>query len=328
MNLPKFLLYGENNPNIDAEIQPVLALRKWSELTDAEKQIAFHEFENNGWFESYSPAVFEAIEYLNHIYLRLCPGKHLHAIKPDRSDYRFGITNESERMQAARMDFEHIFLHEKNETLVFRMLSKFADHYIDRYAYGRITEAKDEQERERLTHDAFGQFDNLSSCLNHIFEQFAVNQLVTRNGFVPRQDQKITDEIYTPTLLVLSGPKWRTVSSDLSEMFEDYRNEDFPEVITKAHRSVQRFLQILVGEEGKNGIGEMGKLFKQAKDQGIIPTDRFTEPILNVIQAYLPSERATNSTAKPALKEATASDAMLMMNVIMILMQHILQKQG
>jgi hypothetical protein len=41
-------------------------------------------------------------------------------------------------------------------------------------------------------------------------------------------------------------------------MFEDYRQEDYAMTITKAHRAVQRFLQILVGAEGKNGKGEVG----------------------------------------------------------------------
>jgi len=87
----------------------------------------------------------------------------------------------------------------------------------------------------------------------------------TRNGFVPRQDNKITEEIYTPTLRVLADPKWKSVSIDLAKMFEDYRNENYPESITKAHSAVHRFLQILVGEEGKSGRGEVGKLFQKAK---------------------------------------------------------------
>jgi hypothetical protein len=109
-------------------------------------------------------------------------------------------------------------------------------------------------------------------------------------------------------------------------MFEDYRKEDYPEVITKAHRAVQRFLQVLVGEEGKSGKGEVGKLFQKAKEDGIIPINRFTEPLVNVIQGFITSERATNSTAKPAMKDATPSDALLMMNVVMVFLQYCLQK--
>jgi len=161
--------------------------------------------------------------------------------------------------------------------------------------------------------------------LNHVFEQFAVNQLVTRNGFVPRQDEKITGAIYVPTLQALADPKWASVSRDLAKMFDDYRDENYPEVITKAHSAVQRFMQILVGEEGKSGKGELAKLFAKAKAEGIIAANRFTDPIISAMLAFVPSERATNSTAKPAMKEATPGDALLMMNVVMILLQYCLQ---
>ena len=229
-------------------------------------------------------------------------------------------------MMASLLDFKHIFLTDPSDAMVFRMLSKFAECHIDDHYYRRATESTDEKEREEHVASAFKKFDQLANCLNHIFEQFSVNQIITRNGFVPRQDEKITSDIYMPTLKILSDPKWESVSADLSKMFEDYRGENYPEAITKAHSAVQRFLQILVGEEGKSGKGEIGKLFKEAKDEGIIPVNRFTEPMIAVFQSYIPSERATNSTAKPAIKDATSSDALLMMNVVMILLQHCLQE--
>jgi len=327
MKIPKFLLYGQDDPKIETSIQPSLALRRWGELSDSEKQVAFQQFQNSGWIDSYSREILQTIEYLNHNFLRQCPGKHLHSITPQRDHYRGGYRNESERMKAAITDFQHIFLQDKSDAMVFRMLSKYAESYIDGFDYRRATEAKEEEERKKLIDEAFDKFDRLTNCLNHIFEQFSVNQLITRNGFVPRQDDKITDEVYTPTLRILADPKWKSVSIDLASMFEDYREENYPEAITKAHRVVQRFLQILVGEEGKSRKGEVSKLFQKAKEDGTIPVNRFTEPLIGVIQGFIASERATNSTAKPALKDATASDALLMMNVVMIFLQYCLQRQ-
>lgn len=324
VQIPKFFLYGENDPKVEKDIQPSLTLRKWSGLSDAEKSTAVQELRNSGWLEVYSREILETIEYLNHHFLRLCPGKHLHRIQPERNYHGYG--NESERQKAALQDFEHILLHEPSDAMVLRMLSKFAESYIDEYSYRMAKEAKTEQDKGKYIERAFEKFDPLANCLNHIFEQFSVNQILTRAGFVPRQDEKITAEIYTPTLKALSDPKWKTVSDSLAGMFEDYRDENYPEVITKAHSSVQRFLQILVGEEGKNGKGEVSKLFKQAKETGAMPANRFTEPLIAVIQGHLSSERATNSTAKPALKTASASDALLMMNIVMIFLQFCLQK--
>ncbi len=197
IKLPKFQLFGQDNPKVSASIQPVLAFRNWVELSIEDKRIALQALDNADWLNSYSREILQTIYYLNHAFLRQCPGKHLHAIKPE-SDHRGGFGNESERMKASLMDFQHIFLQEKSDPLVFRMLSKLAETYIDEYNYGRAGRATDEAEREKLLNEAFERFDRFANCLNHIFEQFAVNQVVTRNGFVPRQDQKITDEIYTP----------------------------------------------------------------------------------------------------------------------------------
>ncbi len=324
INLPKFLLYGQDDPKIESSIQPSLDLRSWGSLISHEKEIAFKELRNRGWYdENYSSEILITIQHLNHHFLRQCPGQHLHAVQPTQ-DYR-GHSNEFDRMKAAALDFQHIFLYEKSDSMVFRMLSKFAESYIDRNAYRRASEVVSEEERAKNIGDAFDDFDKLSSCLNHIFEQFSVNQMLTRNGFIPRQEKKIVDQIYTPTLKILTDPKWKTVSDNLAGMFNDYREKNYPEAITKAHSSVQRFLQILVGEEGKNGMGELGKLFGKAKTEGIIPVNRFTEPIVTVLQGFIPSERATNSTAKPSLKETTASDAILMMNIVMVFLQHCLQ---
>ncbi|MCX6719286.1 MAG: hypothetical protein NTZ38_02845 [Candidatus Taylorbacteria bacterium] len=325
IKLPKYLLFGQDDPKTEAEIQPTLILRQWSDISTADKQIAFQELENNGWLEYYSGEILTTIEYLNHHFLRQCPGKHLHGIKPENDRAGMRYNNDSERMKAALTDFEHIFLQEKSDALVFRMLSKFAECYIDGYSYRQAAEAKSEEDQKKYTAEAFRRFDALTNCLNHIFEQFSINQLVTRSGFVPRQDTKISEDIFVPVLRVLADPKWRTVNSDLAKMFEDYRDENYPEVITKAHVAIQRFLQIIAGEEGKNGKGEVGKLFQEAKNKGLIPINHFTEPLVNVIQGFIVSERATNSTAKPTLKATTASDALLMMNVIMVFLQYCLQ---
>lgn len=322
MNIPKFLLYGENNPAIESNIQPQLVLRTWSDLSNEEKAIAFQQLKNSGWISSYSKEILQTIAYLNDAFLRQCPGRNLHSIQPE---FHNNFGNESDRREAATMDFQHIFLQEKSDALVFRMLSKFAQSYINEFDYNRTAGTQDESERRKLINSAFDKFDRLVNCLNHIFEQFAVNQIVTRNGFIPRQDEKITEKVYAPTLQILSDPKWKPINADLAEVFEDYQEKNYAETITKAHRAVQRFLQILVGEEGKNGKGEIGKLFQKAKENNVIPINRFTEPLVGVIQGFIISERATNSTAKPSTKDATASDALLMMNVVMVFLQYCLQ---
>lgn len=322
--VPEFRLYGEGDPGLEEAIQPALALRPWSDLTGHEKEIALRELLNRGWLNDYSGECLITIEYLNRTYLRQCPGQRLHQIKPSHDRYD---GNENERRRAAVADFKDIFLREPAEPLVLRMLSVFAKQYIDSSYYRSAAAGGDEETRKHQVDLAFEKFDRLANCINHIFEQFAVNQLVTRSGLVPRQDERITKELYVPTLVALSDPRWVSVSTDLAKAFDDYRHKNYPETITKAHSAVQRFLQILLGEEGKNAKGELGKLFKAAKDQGIIPVNRFTEPIIGAVLGFIPAERATNSTAKPAIKEAAPADALLMLNVVMVLLQYCLQNK-
>lgn len=323
VKVPKFSLYGQNDPQIEESIQPRLELRSWSDLEAGEKRIALQELINRGWIKGTSKEVLQTIEYLNSYFLRQCPGKQLHKIKPEYNIR--GSGNEHKRMEAALSDFQRILLDEKSEALILRMLSQFALSYIDSNSYRWAENAKDEEGRDVHIAEAFMNFDRLANCLNHIFKQFSINALLTRNGLVPIQDEKISEEIYEPTLKILANPKWKTVNADLAQMFADYRDKNYPEVITKAHSVVQRFLQILVGEEGKSGKGEVGKLFNKAKQEGVIPVNRFTEPMIQVFQGYISSERATKSTAKPALVATTSSDALLIMNVVIIFLQHCLQ---
>lgn len=323
--IPKFRLYGKDDPHVEESIQPHLGLRGWNELGATDKKNAFQEIVNTGWFNEYSDEILEAIEHLNFHFLRQCPGKNLHGIKPD-FDHQRMEHKDYHRIKAALVDFQDIFLRSKSEAMVYRMITKFSEGHIDKYNYQRAKKEKDEEKIKEHIEIAFNNFDRLANCFNHIFEQFSVNVILTRNGLVPRQDEKITEEIYIPTLKILADPKWKNVSNDLAEMFEDYQKENYSEVVTKAHSTVQRFLQILVGEEGKSGKGEFKKLFSEAKAKGIIPIDRFTEPIIQVFQSFISSERATKSTAKPTLKKTKSSDALLIMNVIMVFLQHCLQK--
>jgi hypothetical protein len=324
MEIPEFRLYGEGDASVEESIQPKLALRTWTAVSPDDRKIALQHIANKKWLDEGSTEVLRTIEYLNSAFLRLCPGKHLHAIKPKQDSYGKN-TNDETRRRAALKDFETIFVLE-SDALVLRMLSTLASNYIVDWKLEAAKGEADEDKRKNFVEDAFKRFDRFARLLNQIFEQFAVNQLITRNGIVPRQDDRIATQVYEPTLRALSDPKWTAVSDDLARMFEDYRDRNYPEVITKAHVAVQRFLQIIAGEEGKSGKGEVGKLFQEAKTKGLIPVNRFTEPLVTVIQGYIVSERATNSTAKPTMKDATASDALLMMNVVLVFIQYCLQR--
>lgn len=318
-DIPKFALYGKDTIAFDESIQPTLDLRSWNDVQKEERAIALLQIANSGWVTK-EVEIVGAIVHLNHTYLRLCPGRNLHSTPPT-FDYGYSSATRA----AAARDFRRIFL-EEGEPLVLRMLSKFAEQLIEEHYLKAAKKEVDSDKRTKYVSDAFQKLDRFAYCINHIFEQFAVNQLLTRNGFIPRQDETIEKELYKPTLKALSDPKWEPVNKILAPMFEDFREGRYPETITKAHSAVHCFLQIIVGEPGTNAKGELGRLMKDGKKTGLIPTNQFTEPFLQNIQSFITSERATNSTAKPAQIPASSSDALLMMNMTLLFLQHCLQR--
>jgi len=203
VKVPKFSLYGDGDPKVEEVIQPSLGLRKWTDLSAEEKTIALRHIVNSGWLSGYSKEILESIKYLNREFLRVCPGKRLHRIKPEYGHYGRG-DNSSQRMRAAFDDFQDIFVNAHSEELVLLMLSVFAERHVNQTYYGSAQEATDEKKRKELIEEAFQKFDRLANCLNHVFEQFSINAQVTRLGIVPKQDEIIIDEVYNPTLRILA----------------------------------------------------------------------------------------------------------------------------
>ena len=314
VKIPKFLLYGENDPKVQERIQETLPWRSWDALSREEKEIALQELKNYDILSNEN-AILEAIFFLNKKFLRKLYGRRLHSC-PKR--------NVIILREEATYDFHEIFLTQKSDVVLF-MLSVFAEKFINQENIRQAEKSDNDKDREKYIKWAFAKFDNLQIHLNHIFNQFYINQVLTRNGFIPRQDEKVLDQIYIPTIKCLSDPKWSLVNSDLENMFQDYRNGDYQETITKAHSVIHRFLQISLNKEHKNSKGELGKLFQEAKREDIISDNIFVVGIINTIQSFISSERATGSTAKPASKNVTPSDALLVMNTVMIFLQYCLK---
>ena len=314
MKIPEFKIYDENNPEISEKIQKTLPLMNWNNLSYEEKKNALQQLKNHGYLEHED--LVGTIISLNHRYLRELHGKKLH----------YESSSPVPNYQAAAVtDFCQIFLYKQSD-IVLVMLSIFAKKLINNHYMAIAKESKNNNERGKCVNLAYKEFDKFKDCLNHIFEQLSINQELTRGGFVPRQERKILDQVYIPTIEILSDPKWKPVNDDLQDMFQDYREGKYQETITKAHSVLQRFLKILLNVDSNNSKGELGKLFQQAKKENIIPENIFVRGIFSTIQSFVSSERATKSTAKPALQEPTSADALLMMNVTMVCLQYCLKR--
>jgi len=146
-------------------------------------------------------------------------------------------------------------------------------------------------------------------------------------GFIPRQEEKIISEIYEPVLNILSDPKWEIVNRDLSDAFKEYtkhEEESYSHCITHAVSSIQAFLQIVVNN--KIGSGNIDSLVKEAINKELIPKDPFSIKIFNGIQSILMKYRQEYSDAHPKREYANEKTAKLVLNLVMIFLQHTLQK--
>ena len=316
--IPKFLVYGEDDPTFAERIQSTLPLQPWSNLTTEQKNNMFQSLLTSLWFEQNRRSVTSTLKQLNHRFRRNLPAKGISQFNisaPLESDSYFSIAIE---------DFKTIFIYADSEDLVLYMISLFAGGLINKHQLEEAQASEDCDERNNLITNAYKRFDVFATHLNHLFEQFSVNVVISRNGIVPRQEDRITKEIYIPTLEVLSDPKWNSVNSILFEMFSDYQEQKYSEVITKAHSAMHQFLKVALENEGQSGKGEFGKLFNKAKANNVISNNVEINHVVNSIKSTLSSERAKKSTAKPTVQKANSADAQLVMNYCFVMIQHCL----
>jgi hypothetical protein len=146
---------------------------------------------------------------------------------------------------------------------------------------------------------------------------------LTPSGFVPRQEEKIAQDIYEPVLAILADQKWTKVSQHLSDAFADYQKntpQGFSSCITKTVSAVQAYLQILV--LGKTGKGSITELIKQAQTKNLIPQDLFTTIIFKNIESILMKARQEMGDAHPKNVYADDKNALLVLNLAMVFFQH------
>lgn len=338
-----FKLWNETNVGVKESLRPDLGLRSWDDLSAEEKEKIWHytewyffdaqirkqygmmgdvekrfyEFYGNYKEKEYKQkTIYKSISYMNENYKAK---SFAEAFLKDSS------------LNAACYDFYNIFM-TQSEVVVLELLSAYAKFLYeftknDSYIY----KAKDEAENvflERKIKAEYGFFDNFSNRINDVFLQFGIKYYLTRDCFVPRQDEKIIEEVYNPVLTYLSNPKWKKVNELLSDAFSDYTKntpQGYSGCVTKTISGLQAFLQISIN--GKIGSSEgLAVLIKKAQEEDLIPNDKFTEQIFKNIDSILMRERGLTGDAHPKQEYATEKNARLVLNLTMIFIQHCIQQ--
>ena len=335
-----FKLWSDLNPEAREELKPDLGLRNWDSLSEDEKYkiwkyLELYFFDKDpriNYKHPYADSKGNYYEFLGNdkedkrkriLYsIRILDGKF--KVKSYARNYL-----ENKNLNSACIDFYKIFM-EQNENVVIELLSLYCKILISERKDKEIAQDFDEEEEEyqqRLENWRWEDFDKFREYLNEVFTDFGINLYLTRQGFMPCQEEKIVKEIYEPVLSFLSHPRWKEVSKILSDAFDEYRKstpQGYSNCVTNTVSAIQAFLQIVVN--GDTGKGEISKLIPAAQKKELIPSDFFTQEIFKNIESILARQRKETGIAHPKKEYATEKNSRLVLNLAMIFIQHCIQK--
>ncbi|NLH39733.1 MAG: hypothetical protein GX445_06695 [Elusimicrobia bacterium] len=342
-----FKLWSDTNPKAKKELKPDLGMRSWDSLNTGDKYKIWKHLESylfdeephrfhGQTSEPYSlktNGIFYSIKSLNERYKVRSYAKNF----LEKSD-----------LASAYYDFYKIFMEEKGD-VVIELLSLYCQVLISEIEkeksniksivqYYKASLSGKNQRTDKETNETeedkkileslkWEDFDNFSKRLNEVFIDFGINLYLTRDGFIPRQDKKITEEIYEPVINFLSNKDFKEVNRILSDAFSEYRRntfEGYSNCITHAVSAIQAFLQIKVN--GKTGSGNIKDLIKKAQKNELIPNDFFTEKIFDNMESIFARERQDMGIAHPKKEYSNEKNACLILNLTMVFIQHCIQK--
>ena len=321
----EFKLWSESNPDAKENISPRIGMREWNELTTEDKERMLKIFTHFGWFKrDKNDYVIYTILSLNKRYKNIAYGKHL--LNHGGPHYETADGKVSHCCYTeAKNDLSKIFI-EKNQDVVYEMLTIHAKYLIEQDYSERYDSASDENEKVIIKNEAYELFDKFADFFNDTAKQFSINIMLTRSGFIFRQDEKITEDIFVPVINYLSDKKWELVNRDLGDAFKDYQDgteQGYSSCVTHSISALQAFLQLIVN--GKTGKDDISLLILTARNKNLIPDDKFTEKIFKNIESILMFERQETGDPHPKKEYATEKNARLVLNLVMIFLQHCIQ---
>lgn len=313
-----FKLWSELNVDAKKELQPDFGIRSWNTLSPDDKKRIWKYLEDvlfptklieaseNEWYQynliGRRKSVAQAIFWLNKSF----------KVNGYASNFHFEETFES-----ALNDFYQIFL-TQNENVVFELFSLYAKAIMPNQEQLEETDFEDQ---------AYYEFDEFSKQINEVFIDFGLSVIMTRLGFVPRQDNKILTEIYDPVISYLSSQIFEKVNTLFKDAFSEYRKNTpngYSTCVTHCVAAIEAFLQIIVKD--KLGSGKLSNLIAEGLKKKILPDDIFTKEIFKTIEQIVTRERMETGDAHPKKSYATERNAKTILNISMIFLQHCIVK--
>ncbi|PIT88824.1 MAG: hypothetical protein COU29_00390 [Candidatus Magasanikbacteria bacterium CG10_big_fil_rev_8_21_14_0_10_36_32] len=306
--LEKFKLWSNLEPKAKQELHPDLGLRNWDELSREEREKIWHHME---YYFSKADRKYYTILFLNEGHKYQSYGKYF-------------LTDSS--TANASIDFKNIFLNcENGQHIVFELISYYSKAVLMEQAESIYRSSKETEIEfnERLTEWKYQKFDAFANRLNDVFEHFGINVVLTRCGLIPKQEQKIIQEVYKPVLKFLSNEKWKPVNRELRDAFDSFQQKNdtgYSSCVTHSVTAIEAFLQILIN--GKTGKNTLGNLLVEAQKQGSIPNDKFSNQIFKNLESIFAQERKETGDAHPKNEYANEKNALMILNLTMVFLQH------
>lgn len=326
-----FKLWSQTKPEVKKELKPDLGLRSWDDLTSKEKSLMWQHlqwyffdqtdnftFETGNWefFGGYG----EEDRKKNRIFLSVDALNETYKAQNYTPSFLDGLD-----IPSACEDFYRIFAN-GTENVVLELLAFYSRALLSERSkeepYKEEGESPEDY-KKRTIEWKFEDFDDFAQKVNEVFGDFGINTYITRQGFVPRQDKKITETIVEPVLSFLSDQKWQKVNEHFSESFRYYQNKDYGNSISNSISAVQAFLQIIV--DNKIGKGNISELISKAQKESLIPNDVFTKQIFDNLESIFARERQSKSGVHPKSEIADEKTAKLILNLTMVFIQHCIQ---
>jgi len=334
------ILWSESNKEIERFLKPDLGLRGWDDLSKNDKEKIWHYLE---WY-FFNAEIKEQCSPYGHVkrYYEFYGNDREQNIKREIIEASILVLNEKYKAKSfaenylkypdlnmACYDFYNIFMNQ-TEAVVMELLSIYVKLLYEftkkEFDFFKLENESEEDYLQRKIKMEYYYVDKFAERLNDIFLQFGIKYCLTRDGFIPRQEEKIIKEIYEPVLSYLSHPKWKEVSKILSDAFDEYRkntSQGYSNCVTNTVSAIEAFLQILVN--GKTRKGEISKLIPEAQKKGLIPNDFITQKIFESLESIFARLRSEMGTAHPKIKYADEKNARILLNLAMIFIQHCIQ---
>ena len=316
-----FKLWSELNDEAYKELKPDLGSRSWDSLKGDEKRKMWQYLDRSFFIlPSYGKKVIETHNEIAipwPIVITIVKVSELYQASNFTPYYLAYRTH-----TAAGQDFLDIFINQ-GSNIVFELLSIFAQTLLRINEDGTLTQEKGENDEEythRLTEYRQQPFNNFAKSLNGLFDSFGINFHLTLEGFIPKHESKIAEEIYKPALQKLRNKKYLAVNRDIKDAFKAYMSKDFSGCITHVSSAMQAFLQITVN--GKTGTGEISLLLKSALKQNKLPSDNLSQHFFKMCESVLARIRKEKGDPHPKEDYATEKDARLTLNLIMLFFEH------